>query len=61
MMADTPLYCWCGNRLGLRRSDGQYVSVYKGRSLVFPFSNLAAITCEDCQRTIPVDKLATTK
>jgi len=62
--ANTPLYCPCGNRVGLRRSDGGFVSRQKGRIIAVNFGNAStfppsgiSVTCEDCGRTTDVDKL----
>ena len=72
-MTDTPLFGECGNRLGLRRSDGTYVSTHRGRTLTVPgilpkFKPLIkvekpmpAATCEKCQRVTEVDKLLVDK
>ena len=64
MSSDTPLYCECGNRLGLRRSDGVFASVHRGRIITMldlSDNYRIRITCEDCQRTTSIDKLATAK
>lgn len=66
----TPLYCPCGNRLGLRRSDGAFVSRQKGRTVeIYPVRSVefnalhtatatpAKVTCESCQLTTEVDSL----
>ena len=65
-MTDTPLYCECGNRLGLRRSDGTYVSARGGRTVTVPPNILrdfkeATVACEDCQRLTEVDSLSVDK
>lgn len=58
IMPDTPLYCPCGNRLGLLRSDGTFVSRQKGRIITVEGGRVE-VTCEACGRTTPVDKLET--
>ena len=68
-MPDTPLYCECGNRLGLRRSDGDYVSSRGGRTVAVSYYDLdhgraltkTTVTCEDCNRATEVDKLLDAK
>ena len=66
-MTDVPLYCECGNRLGLRRSDGAFVSRHRDRTVTVPaaFEDVyvyeVEIACEKCQRTTEVDKLRTAK
>lgn len=60
-MTDTPLYCPCGNRLGLRRHDDAFVWRHVGRTCVLyrAFAGDAAIseifelaiTCEQCALT----------
>lgn len=60
MTENTPLYCPCGNRLGLRRSDGVFVSRRKGRTLTIVVDEAAQVTCEECNRTTDVDKLLDT-
>ena len=68
-MADTPLYCECGNRLGLRRSDGDFVSSRGGRTVAVRYYDQdngraltgTTVTCEDCNRTTEVDKLLDAK
>ncbi|KKN34821.1 hypothetical protein LCGC14_0790010 [marine sediment metagenome] len=72
MMPDTPLYCECGNRLGLRRSDGAFVSINRGRVVIIPHawpstpelgknSYWPELTCEACGRQTTVDKLLDAK
>ena len=65
MTTDTPLYCECGNRLGLRRSDGAFVSSRGGRSLTILNAFIdrydLSVACEDCQRTTRIDKLLDAK
>jgi hypothetical protein len=70
-MTDTPCYCPCGTRLGLRRSDGAFVSRHVGRTYVLYRAFADAIpanhkydlafrfdlTCEQCALTTPYDKL----
>lgn len=62
-MTDTPLYCPCGNRLGLRRSDGAFVSRHVGRTYVLHFAFGSErehdydITCEACARTTDYERL----
>ena len=58
-MTDTPLYCGCGTRLGLRRSDGAFVSRHTGRTYVLRRAFAVweddcpdlEITCEQCALT----------
>ena len=68
MSSDTPLFCECGNRLGLRRLDGTYVSTHRGRTVTVP--NVIVVTnvpkrpwvmCEKCSRVTEVDKLSVDK
>lgn len=58
-MSDTPLYCPCGNRLGLRRGDAVFVSRHRGRKVAVEQTvpGMIQITCEHCDRTTDVDKL----
>ena len=59
-MSDIPLFCECGNRLGLRRDDENWISVHRGRILQFKYPEIL-VTCEDCQRTTRFDRLLDTK
>ena len=69
MTADTPLYCECGKRLGLRRSDGAYVSTRGGRTVTVSYYDAdtdtaimnTSVTCEKCSRVTEVDNLLDAK
>ena len=53
------LYCACGNKLGIRKADGGFVSRKKGRAFVVAgrYGDGISITCEECEITTPIDRL----
>ena len=53
------LYCPCGNRLGTRKPNGEFVSRKKGRAfnVAGRYGDGISITCESCEMTTDVDKL----
>ena len=55
-MTNTPLFCPCGTRLGLRRQDGTYFSRHVGRE--YELAPGSKLRCQECGQQTEVDKLA---
>ncbi len=55
-LSTRPLHCVCGNKIGVRYSDGHVKSQIRGRTIVI---YAGVISCEDCDRSTEVEKALT--